>query len=131
MIIKSKSIGKRLPVSALKARLVANAVKGMKAEKALGYLEYIPNKSAKFISKIISSAISNLTSKVEGAYKIDEEKLYVENILVDKGPIRSMRRARTRTRYKKKKFRAPLCKRSSCHISVFVQGEQEETKRKK
>ncbi|MBN1234313.1 MAG: 50S ribosomal protein L22 [Candidatus Coatesbacteria bacterium] len=128
MKVESHAIGKRLPVSELKARLIVDNVRGMGAERAISYLEHFPNKSARYISKIISSAVANLTVKVAAGKKIDEEKLLIEKITVDKGPVRSMRRARTRARYKKKKFRSPLCRRPSCNISVYITGEELESK---
>jgi large subunit ribosomal protein L22 len=128
MLVRSRAIGRKLPVSELKARLVVDNVRGMRAEQALSYLSYQPNKCASYISKIISSAVSNLTTKTTTGQRIDEEKLVIEKIYVDKGPVRSLRRARTRARFKKKKFRSPLCKRPSCHISVHIVGEQIEAK---
>ena len=55
----SKAVLKYVRVSPTKARLVAREVQGMNAELALASLEFMPNKAAKIISKVIASAVAN------------------------------------------------------------------------
>jgi large subunit ribosomal protein L22 len=55
----SKAVLKYVRVSPIKARLVAREVQGMNAELALASLDFMPNKAAKIISKVIASAVAN------------------------------------------------------------------------
>jgi large subunit ribosomal protein L22 len=55
----SKAILKFIRLSPTKARLIAREVQGMNAELAMASLEFMPNKGAKIISKVIASAVSN------------------------------------------------------------------------
>ncbi len=55
----SKAVLRYVRVSPTKARLVAREVQGMNAELALASLEFMPNKAAKIISKVIASAVAN------------------------------------------------------------------------
>jgi len=55
----SKAILRYSRVSPIKARLVAREVQGMNAELAIAALEFMPNKAAKIISKVIASAVAN------------------------------------------------------------------------
>jgi len=64
----SKAILKFIRLSPIKARLVAREVQGMNAEFALASLEFMPNKAAKIISKVIASAVAN------GGYEPEEER---------------------------------------------------------
>ena len=59
-------------ISARKARLVADLVRGMGAEAALATLQFTPKKAAAMIRKVLRSAIGN-ASQSSG---VDEDKLY-------------------------------------------------------
>ena len=119
--MEEKVIGKKLPVSQLKARLVAKTVIGMKIADAVGYLRYLPNKSSNYVAKIIMSAVSNMKNKVEAGKMIKEENLFVKNIFIGKGPFRSVRRGRIRQSNKKKRFRMALQSRPTSHITVIIE----------
>jgi len=69
-------------ISARKARLVADLVRGMGAEVALATLQFTPKKAAAMIRKVLRSAIDN-ASQSSG---VDEDKLYISRITVDEGP---------------------------------------------
>ncbi|WP_456390509.1 50S ribosomal protein L22, partial [Hydrogenimonas sp.] len=75
----SKATLKFIRLSPTKARLIAREVQGMNAELALASLEFMPNKAAKVISKVIASAVSN------GGY--EPEEVVVSSCRVDKGPV--------------------------------------------
>ena len=73
---------KHAHISARKARLVADLVRGMKAEAALATLQFTPKKAAAMIRKVLRSAIGN-ASQSSG---VDEDKLFISRITVDEGP---------------------------------------------
>ena len=84
----SKAVLKYVRVSPTKARLVAREVQGMNAELALAALEFMPNKAAGIISKVIASAVAN------GDY--EPEEVVITSCRVDKAAV--MKRWRPRAR---------------------------------
>ncbi len=96
-------------VSAQKARLVADQIRGLHVEKALELLTYSPKKSAALVKKVLESAIANAEHN-EGA---DIDELTVAKIYVDEGP--TMKRIKTRA-----KGRADRIFKRSSHITVVV-----------
>lgn len=96
-------------ISAQKARLVADMIRGERVEDALNTLEYTPKKAAQMIKKVLNSAIANAEEN-EGA---DIDELKVSEIFVDEGPTQKRLRPRARGRADR------IFKRSS-HITVVV-----------
>jgi large subunit ribosomal protein L22 len=100
---------KGIPVSARKARLVVDAVRGKKLDEALAILQFLPQKSAEDVYKVVKSAASN----AEQNFDLDPDDLYVKQIFADDGPSYRRFRARARGRV------ARRLKRSS-HITVIL-----------
>ncbi len=96
-------------ISAQKARLVADQVRGLPVEKALDLLEFSPKKAAHIVKKVLDSAIANAENN-EGA---DVDELKVSTVFVDEGM--TMKRLRPRA-----KGRADRILKRSCHITVKV-----------
>ena len=107
MEVVAKLKGARL--SAQKARLVANQIRGLGVEEALQLLTYSPKKGADLIKKVLDSAIANAEHN-EGA---DVDELKVSTIFVDEGV--TMKRISPRA-----KGRADRILKRSCHITVKV-----------
>jgi large subunit ribosomal protein L22 len=107
MEVAAKLRGAR--ISAQKARLVADQVRGKGVEDALDLLTYSNKKAAHIIKKILDSAIANAENN-EGA---DVDELKVSSIFVDEGM--TMKRLRPRA-----KGRADRIFKRSCHITVKV-----------
>jgi large subunit ribosomal protein L22 len=84
----SKALLKFVRVSPTKARLIAREVQGMNAELALAALEFMPNKAAGIIAKVIASAVAN------GDY--EPEEVIITSCRVDKAAV--MKRWRPRAR---------------------------------
>jgi large subunit ribosomal protein L22 len=84
----SRALLKFVRVSPTKARLIAREVQGMNAELALAALEFMPNKAAGIISKVIASAVAN------GDY--EPEEVVISSCRVDKAAV--MKRWRPRAR---------------------------------
>ncbi len=96
-------------ISAQKARLVADQVRGKPVEEALNLLEFSNKKAAHIVKKVLDSAIANAENN-EGA---DVDELKVSTIFVDEGM--TMKRLRPRA-----KGRADRILKRSCHITVKV-----------
>jgi len=86
----SKATLKFIRLSPTKARLIAQEVQGMNAELALASLEFMPNKAAKVISKVIASAVAN------GGF--EPEEVVISSCRVDKGPVLKRWKPRARGR---------------------------------
>lgn len=96
-------------ISAQKARLVADQVRGLKVDKALNVLEFSPKKAARIVKKVLESAIANAENN-EGA---DVDELKVSTIYVDQGLV--MKRIKPRA-----KGRADRVSKQTCHITIKV-----------
>ena len=107
MQVQAKLRGARL--SAQKARLVADQVRGRQVEEALDLLTYSSKKGADVIKKLLNSAIANAEHN-EGA---DVDELKISKIYVDEGM--TMKRIMPRA-----KGRADRILKRSCHISITV-----------
>ena len=107
MRVQAKLRGARL--SAQKARLVADQVRGRPVEDALNLLTYSSKKGADVIRKLLNSAIANAEHN-EGA---DVDELKISEIYVDEGM--TMKRIMPRA-----KGRADRILKRSCHISITV-----------
>lgn len=107
MEVTAKLKGARM--SAQKARLVADQVRGKGVEEALELLAFSPKKAAELIKKVLNSAIANAEHN-EG---LDIDELKVSSIYVDEGM--TLKRIRPRA-----KGRADRIMKRSCHITVKV-----------
>lgn len=107
MEVAAKMRGARL--SAQKARLVADQVRGKKVADALNLLAFSPKKGAVLVKKVLESAIANAEHN-EGA---DIDELRVSTAMVDEGT--TMKRIKPRA-----KGRADRILKRTCHITVKV-----------
>ncbi|MDK2126359.1 50S ribosomal protein L22 [Parachitinimonas caeni] len=96
-------------LSAQKARLVADLVRGLQVEQALNILTFSPKKGAVLIKKLLESAIANAEHN-EGA---DIDSLRITTIYVDKGA--SLKRFAARA-----KGRGNRIEKQTCHIKLTV-----------
>ncbi|MDR0790536.1 MAG: 50S ribosomal protein L22 [Bacteroidales bacterium] len=105
------------PSSPRKARLIADAIRGVDVDKALGILQYSQKESALKFRKLLLSAIANWQSKNEGK-RIEESNLYVKSILVDGG--RQVKRLRTAPQ-----GRGYRIKKRSNHVTIVLEGRED------
>ena len=96
-------------MTAQKARLVVDMIRGKPVEAALGILEFTPKRGARFVLKTLRSAVANASS----TQNLDVDTLYVKRAFVDEGPTakRFLPRAHGRA--------TRVFKRTS-HITVVV-----------
>ena len=97
------------PLSAQKARLVANQIRGLEVEEALNVLKFSTKKAAAIMKKVLESAIAN----AEHNESADIDELKVTTIFVDEAPTLKRFRARA-------KGRANHILKRTCHITVKV-----------
>ena len=96
-------------ISAQKARLVADMIRGKSIVQALNILAFSPKKGAELIKKVLESAIAN----AEHNNNADIDELKVITIFVDKGP--SLKRFQARA-----KGRGNRIEKQTCHIHITV-----------
>lgn len=75
---------RNVPTSPRKMRLVADLVRGMDVEKALGVLQHTPKEAAGRVYKLLRSAIANWEVKNEGS-RVEDNQLFIKQISVDGG----------------------------------------------
>jgi len=107
MEVAAKHKGARL--SAQKARLVADQIRGKGVEEALEVLTFSTKKAAALMKKVLESAIAN----AEHNDGLDMDDLRVSTVFVDEGV--TMKRIRPRA-----KGRADRIMKRTCHITVKV-----------
>jgi large subunit ribosomal protein L22 len=101
-------------ISAQKARLVIDLVRGKPAVEAINTLKFMPQGAARKVSKLLASAIAN----AEENFGVSRDDLVVYRITADEGPTRKWRRFGARGRFK------PLLRRSS-HITVVLREREQ------
>jgi large subunit ribosomal protein L22 len=103
------------PTSPRKMRLLADLIRGMEVDKALGVLQFNPKHPAVPLYKLLKSAINNWEQKNTDA-KVEDAGLIVKTIMVDGGRvIRRMRPAPQGRGYR-------IRKRSN-HVTLIVDSK--------
>ena len=107
--MEARAEARYVRVSAQKARLVVDLIRGCKADLALNILRGTNKRIAPVVEKVLRSAIANAENRGE----VDVDKLMVSEAYVNEGP----RAKRVRP--------APMCRayryqRRSAHIVVKV-----------
>lgn len=97
------------PLSAQKARLVGDQIRGLSVEKALNILKFSSKKAAGIMKKVLESAIAN----AEHNESADIDELIISTVFINEG--RTLKRMRARA-----KGRANHILKRSCHITVKV-----------
>ncbi|HPT69857.1 MAG TPA: 50S ribosomal protein L22 [Syntrophomonas sp.] len=111
--MEARAIARYLRVSPLKARQVADLVRGKDVKEALGILRYTNKKSSPLISKVVKSAIAN----AEHNYDMDSDELYISEIQINEGP--------TLKRMKPRAYgRADVRRHRTSHITVVVRERE-------
>lgn len=100
-----------VPTSPRKMRLVADMIRGMEVNKALGVLKFSTKEASHRLEKLLKSAIANWEQK--SGKKADQETLYVTGIYVDGGMM--LKRLQTAPQGRGYRVR----KRSN-HVTIFV-----------
>ena len=100
-----------VPTSPRKMRLLADLIRGMEVNKALGVLKFSTKEASVRMEKLLRSAIANWETKTE--QKADSATLYVSAVYVDAAS--TLKRLRTAPQGRGYRIR----KRSN-HVTLFV-----------
>jgi len=100
------------PTSPRKMRLMADLVRGEKAETALHILKFSSKEASRRLEKLLLSAIANWQAKNEGA-TIEDADLFVKEIRVDGGTM--LKRLRPAPQ-----GRAHRIRKRSNHVTVVI-----------
>ena len=98
-------------MSARKARLVLDNVRGRTVPEARTVLAFTPRAAAREIDRVLSSAVAN----AESAHGLDGDELVVVAAYADVGPTLKRWRARARGRVNR-------IRKRTCHITIVVAG---------
>ena len=104
-----------VPTSPRKMRLVADMIRGMEVNKALGVLKFSTKEASNKLEKLLRSAIANWEQKTE--QRADDAELYVSAIYVDSATM--LKRLRTAPQGRGYRIR----KRSN-HVTLFVDAKK-------
>jgi len=96
-------------ISATKVRPFADLIRGKTAQEGLDTLRYVPNRGARFLEKVLKSAMAN----AENRNVRNVENLVIKEARVDGGPMYKRIRPRARGM-------AFLVRHRSAHIHVIV-----------
>jgi large subunit ribosomal protein L22 len=85
MTVRARLNGSRL--SARKARLIADQIRGKGVEEALAILDLSPKRFARPMAKLVRSAVANAEDRnTRDKAGIDVDNLFVSRVSVDEGP---------------------------------------------
>jgi len=104
-------------VTARKARLVADAIRGADVNAAIELLQFSPRRASAFYLKVLKSAVAN-ASQDEG---VNVNRLYISDARADDGPLLNNR---LRWRPGPQGRAMPFRKRLS-HLTVAVREREE------
>jgi large subunit ribosomal protein L22 len=111
--MEARAKARYLRVSPMKARQVADLIRGKNIKEVLGILRYTSKKSSAIMSKLIKSALAN----AEFNNDMDADKLYLSEILVDEGPT-------LKRMFPRAYGRADIRRHRTSHISVVLKEKE-------
>ena len=106
-------------ITARKARLIADLIRGRSANEALEMLEFSPQRAAAFYHKLLKSAVANAAQDED----VNLNRLYVADSRADDGP---MLNNRLRWRPGPQGRAMPYAKKTS-HLTVAVAEAHDES----
>lgn len=109
------AVGNSIRGSAQKLNLVAQLIRGKKAEDALNILSFSKKSMAKDVSKVLASAIAN----AENNHNLDVDALIVQEASVGKGL--TMKRFKARARGRSAQILKPFSR-----VRIVVREHEEE-----
>ncbi len=99
--------------STRKTRLVTQAIKGMPVEKAAAALQFMPQKAAADVARVLKSATAN----AENNHNLSADDLIVADAIADEGP--SIKRFRPRAQGRAFPIHKPMT-----HITIIVADQE-------
>ena len=117
---KAQAIGRSLRGSPRKLNLVAQSIRGKKADAALNELTFSPKRIARTVKKVLESAIAN----AENNHDLDVDSLFVSEASVGKNL--TIKRFHARARGRGARIEKPFSQ-----VTIVVAQMREEEKAKK
>ena len=81
--MEAKAIAKNVRMSADKARLVADLIRGKSVSEASSILSNMNRKAARVIEKVLNSAVANAVNN----NGLNKDKLFVKEAYINEGPV--------------------------------------------
>ncbi|ABP67860.1 50S ribosomal protein L22 [Caldicellulosiruptor changbaiensis] len=100
-------------ISPRKVRIVIDLIRNKPVQEALNILKFIPKRGARFVEKLLKSAIAN----AENNHNMNVDKLYIAEIYANGGPM--LKRIRPRAQ-----GRAFLIRKRTSHITVVLKERE-------
>ncbi|SEU30807.1 50S ribosomal protein L22 [Paenibacillus sp. NFR01] len=107
--MEAKAHARSVRISARKAKLVVDLIRGKQVGEAIAILRHTPKSASPVVEKLLNSAIAN----AEHNYSMDVNNLFVSEIFVNQGP--TMKRFRPRAM-----GRASRINKRTSHITLVV-----------
>lgn len=110
----AKASVKNIPVSARKARLVADLIRGKRVSEARDALQVTAKRSVEPIRKLLDSAVANAENAAAEAHeRIDTDAMVIDTIMVNEG--RTLHRIQAQSR-----GRALRIRKRSSHVELTI-----------
>ncbi len=107
-----RAVHKFADVSAQKVRVFADLIRGKYADEAVTLLECYPNRGARYLEKVLKSAMSNAEDRLN--QDVRDLNLKIVDVRIDGGPMQRRWRAGSRGV-------SVIIRRRSSHISVVLE----------
>ena len=107
--MESKAVLRYARITPRKARRVVDLIRDKNAGDAMAFLKYMKFRGARFVEKLLKSAISNAEQKKA----VNPEAMKIVKALVDQGPV--MKRMEPRAM-----GRANVLKKRTSHITLVL-----------
>ena len=114
---QARAVGRNIRTSPRKLNLVAQSIRGQKAETALATLTFSPKRVARLVKKVLESAIAN----AENNHDLDVDDLVVTEASVGKNL--TMKRFHARARGRGARIEKPFSQ-----VTIVVEEKHEEPK---
>jgi large subunit ribosomal protein L22 len=114
---QAKAIGRNIRTSPRKLNLVAQSIRGQRAEAALATLTFSPKRVARLVKKVLESAIAN----AENNHDLDVDDLVVTEASVGKNL--TMKRFHARARGRGARIEKPFSQ-----VTIVVEEKQQDAK---
>ena len=111
---QAKAVGRNIRTSPRKLNLVAQTIRGKRAEKALAELSFSPRRVAHEVKKVLESAIAN----AENNHGLDTDSLVVAEAFVGNSLV--MKRFTARGRGRSSRIEKPFA-----HLTIVVRQVEE------
>jgi len=111
--MESRAVLRYARITPRKARRVIDLIRGKSAGDALLFLHFMPYRGARFVEKLLKSAMANAEQKKA----VNPESMEIMKAVVDQGP--TMKRIEPRAM-----GRANVIRKRTCHITLILSEKE-------